>query len=677
MIRSFVIRWVLRLYLPPFVWVYHFYYWLAIQLSRMLLSRVAGVRSLYLTGSWVRRDLIYGLSDVDFKVFVSGDKNRETHDSIRRRFSWLRRFFPILGNPDEKGVYFLDSFEADYRRYPLVQHLFDPRYFKHRRLWGEDLIPSLPLQPWEALDQDECAFARLKDWIERVYLITNRDGWSAPHKQHLYFKAVSDVALLAIRAGNPDFSFSRRSEILHTIAHEMEEPYSRWIRNLLVENRLRYRKQYNSDDENFRLFKKVVSCCLERISGRNNSPPVPLKTERSFSPRCNGQDPVADRLRSFSSSIREVTVVPWAQLPIHPLDFQLFGCPVYVLKCSAPLTLPEFQALRSYCRKVLRNAARVVLMEYEGWLSTVDADFVEHWGGFSGSSDLMQPLLLEDAARPMTQDEDRRIRRRTAAFREQLAALLDDPESGRISLRFFPAFLFNALRALNFDHEFGIGKWCWLPDADAVADFLFRRTPLDPAFVRKLAQQYAAAAGDGGSFDERLLPKSRALLSETLEVTLHRRPWNDLEKLNAMADEARLGISAAVVTFYRPKPLERCLNSIARLTRTPSELIIVAESSDTASREIVENLRFPFPMRFLAGDRLRIGAARNMAARAAKGDLIVFIDDDACVSPDWLDLVERAFLRDSRIGLVSGAVLNLRCGRRDSIWKFMQVMEKL
>ena len=66
-----------------------------------------------------------------------------------------------------------------------------------------------------------------------------------------------------------------------------------------------------------------------------------------------------------------------------------------------------------------------------------------------------------------------------------------------------------------------------------------------------------------------------------------------------------------------------------------------------------------------------------MAARAAQGEIIAFIDDDACVTPDWLERLERVFLRDKQIGLASGSTSNMKCGRKDRLWKFMEVVEKL
>lgn len=64
------------------------------------------------------------------------------------------------------------------------------------------------------------------------------------------------------------------------------------------------------------------------------------------------------------------------------------------------------------------------------------------------------------------------------------------------------------------------------------------------------------------------------------------------------------------------------------------------------------------------------------ACLAEKGHSILGIEIDP-EKPDRLDRIERAFLRNSRIGLASDASLNMKCGRDDIVYKFMEVVEKL
>jgi hypothetical protein len=676
-LRSGLIHWALRMQYPPFLWFFRIYYWIAIQLSRRLVSRIEGVKSVYLSGSWARQEVVYGLSDIDFKIFVAGHKNQETYKAIRRIFSLLRRFFPMLGPPDEKGIYFLEAFHADYCHYPLVQHLFDERFFKHRLLCGDDLLPTLPLKRWDELDQGECLFGRLKDWIERIHLLADCAELCRPQKQHLFFKAVCDVGLLAIRIDAPEYNFSHRVEVLQRISTEMEGAYRQQIENLIRENQAFYRIQMNSLDENFQLFKRMVAYCADKTLRQDESMPIPLEGESP--PLIYGVvDPATTRIISrFSPHIQKISVFQWPQLPLNPFDFQLFDAPAYLVDCTQPLSLQEFHLLKAFYREHLRDKAVLLLRECPQFLSSVDSELIEHWGGFPGGSDLLHFFLGGAGHNALTQVERERIEIRSRAFQEQLATTLSHPEFGRMEPSCFPLFLFNALRVLIFSIEFRQGKYLLPFTPEQVVDFFTRQTPLSPTFSNKLLEQYDLVTREGGRFDERLMPKCRLLLVELLKISQTGRSWESIEMLNDIPDQHRLNISTAIITANRPLQLERCLNSLMQLSRFPEELLIVDNGQESSTRWVIEKIQAPFPLRYLHLEQKGVAFARNVAAQTAQGEIIAFVDDDASVTPDWLERLERVFLRDPRAGLAAGSVLNMKCGRKDWVWKFMEVVEKI
>jgi hypothetical protein len=676
-LRSQIIPLVLRLQFPPFLWLFRAYYRLAIQLSRFWVGKVKGVRSIYLSGSWVRKEVIYGLSDLDFKVFVAGEKDQDTYQAIRRRFSLLRRFFPMLGPPDEKGIYFLASFPSDYRHYPLVQHLFDARFFRHRLLWGEALWKDLPLKPFGELDQAECAFARLRDWIERIHLLADGSELCPPQKQHLFFKAVSDVALLARCFRSPQFEFFRRAEILREITPHVDEQHGRLLENLIQENRTCYRKQINSTDDNLRLFKGMVAFCAERASGGDVTGVHPVNIQSHLDPPGEREQAIASSLKTLSPVIRDVSVFRWPQLPLNPFDLNLFNAPTYLVKCSKPLALEEFHRLKAFCRERLRNEAAVLLHELPPFLSSVNSELVDHWGSFQGSSDLMHLLSGASGRHALTETEKRRVETRIQAFQEQLAAALSHPEFGRMDLSVFPRFLLNALRVLIFSVELRHGRWRLFFTPSQIIEYLLQQTPLLPRFLDRLSEQWKRVAGERAGFDERLLPKCRLLLARMLEISENGDSWDLLREVNPLPDEHRLKISAAIVTANRPLQLERCLNSLRQQVRSLDELIVVDSGMEAPVRRLVEKIQAPWPVHYLSIDPAGVARARNTAVKAARGEIVAFVDDDATVAPDWLERLERVFLRDPRVGLAAGAVLNMPCPRNDVVWKFMEVVEKI
>ena len=91
-----------------------------------------------------------------------------------------------------------------------------------------------------------------------------------------------------------------------------------------------------------------------------------------------------------------------------------------------------------------------------------------------------------------------------------------------------------------------------------------------------------------------------------------------------------------------------------QVDRPDRELLIVESSSDVPQQELAE--RWPWARVIAPNERMLPGAARNLAAREARGELLAFTDADAVVEPGWLDELERA-LTDEVDG-VAGAILN-------------------
>lgn len=91
-----------------------------------------------------------------------------------------------------------------------------------------------------------------------------------------------------------------------------------------------------------------------------------------------------------------------------------------------------------------------------------------------------------------------------------------------------------------------------------------------------------------------------------------------------------------------------------QVDRPDRELLIVESSGDVPQQELAE--RWPWTRVIAPKERTLPGAARNLAAREARGALLAFTDADAVVEPGWLDELERA-LTDEFDG-VAGAILN-------------------
>lgn len=98
--------------------------------------------------------------------------------------------------------------------------------------------------------------------------------------------------------------------------------------------------------------------------------------------------------------------------------------------------------------------------------------------------------------------------------------------------------------------------------------------------------------------------------------------------------------------------LEQCLRRIQTSRLKPLELIVVDDGSTDGSRECARRAG----ARLLSTEGHRGPArARNIGARAARGDVLLFVDADVCVRRDTTARVRSAFARDRELDALIGS----------------------
>lgn len=107
-------------------------------------------------------------------------------------------------------------------------------------------------------------------------------------------------------------------------------------------------------------------------------------------------------------------------------------------------------------------------------------------------------------------------------------------------------------------------------------------------------------------------------------------------------------VSILIPTHDRAEILARSLESLRRLERPGGvevEAIVVANACTDGSEATVEKKMhsFPFPLRLVPEPTPGLNVARNRGARAAQGEILAYLDDDAFVEPGWLRGLLRAF----------------------------------
>ena len=94
-------------------------------------------------------------------------------------------------------------------------------------------------------------------------------------------------------------------------------------------------------------------------------------------------------------------------------------------------------------------------------------------------------------------------------------------------------------------------------------------------------------------------------------------------------------LSIIVPTYNRLDKLRNCIDAFCHQTCKPDqfEVIVVVDGSTDGTREYLENLDMPFELRFYLQPNRGQWAARNMGAKAATGECLLFMDDDMVASP--------------------------------------------
>jgi O-antigen biosynthesis protein len=121
-----------------------------------------------------------------------------------------------------------------------------------------------------------------------------------------------------------------------------------------------------------------------------------------------------------------------------------------------------------------------------------------------------------------------------------------------------------------------------------------------------------------------------------LALEVVRRTWAQAP----FALEAHLPrVSVVVCPFNGAKWLGQCLRAAVEMNYPDFEIIVVDDGSTDNSAQIAAQ----FPVRLIRTANHGLGAARNIGWKAASGQIVAYLDDDAMPEVNWLQFLERAF----------------------------------
>ena len=118
-------------------------------------------------------------------------------------------------------------------------------------------------------------------------------------------------------------------------------------------------------------------------------------------------------------------------------------------------------------------------------------------------------------------------------------------------------------------------------------------------------------------------------------------------------------VSIILCTYNRAPLLKRALQSIALQTLKPEqfEVVVVDDGSKDNTAEVCDAMARQLPnLRYMATEHNSgTGSAANLGIKSAKGDFLIFTDDDCIVREDWA-----ANMRDAlrKHPLVAGSIIS-------------------
>ncbi len=118
-------------------------------------------------------------------------------------------------------------------------------------------------------------------------------------------------------------------------------------------------------------------------------------------------------------------------------------------------------------------------------------------------------------------------------------------------------------------------------------------------------------------------------------------------------------ISVIILNFNGRKWLRPCLDALAAQGGAPPFEIIFADNA--SSDDSVDFVRLTYPaVRIVeTGSNLGFAAGNNAGARVARGELLVFLNNDTVVEPDWLACLHAGLVAHPEFSIVTSQIVFL------------------
>ncbi len=124
-------------------------------------------------------------------------------------------------------------------------------------------------------------------------------------------------------------------------------------------------------------------------------------------------------------------------------------------------------------------------------------------------------------------------------------------------------------------------------------------------------------------------------------------------------------VSVIIPTYNEEKDIVQCLESIEKQTYKHIEILIVDDGSTDKTREIVQQYK---RVRLIPQAHQGPGAARNLGAKNAKGEILVLIDADMVLFPDYVEKLTKPIANNETLGTIESIQYNVHDTKMQECW---------
>lgn len=135
-------------------------------------------------------------------------------------------------------------------------------------------------------------------------------------------------------------------------------------------------------------------------------------------------------------------------------------------------------------------------------------------------------------------------------------------------------------------------------------------------------------------------------------------------------------VSVIILSWNRKNEILKTLEDLKRQTYKNFEIIVVDQVSTDGTLEAIEEL-FSDAKIIRLHKNFGVPGGRNIGIANAKGNILVFLDNDASLNERALEIVVKRFSMEDSLGIIGFKILNATTGKLDlSSWAYQKVKIK-